>query len=817
MQEIFLKSLKGPLVDLLGLKKEAAVSALIGPMQDPFRYRVKYFGMRVAGLLLDEKGELRWDRLELLDKRLCLLGRESDELIFTHLQKCIKNLKERKEIEQMLKKFSPPLCHKGAVALIQETLWPEKIHKIEAVHIRKAVLAAWLTSLRQATGSCFATAPAMWIQQEAPLLFFKDMLDLLSLGQMKRVIGGKEYAVPLQTKMLGDLRKKVTAPFFGLEVAQEAAGIQIKEPFEEQTVEAYLRKALLKEMGLHEEDLKEEAALERMQGAMGGVHAYSPRAKKVAEWKNRLEKAYEAFKAITECALLRAWEYSLAGFCDVKTEFARWNLYVGLGLHPDEKGGIGFCLREQIQERLDKGQKELESLAQDYEREAGNIRALEVMLEGALSDMRRSQLKSEWMSHAIAVDAVVERRNRLVNQMDRLTQFFPWLIQEYSEKVQEYFQEIFDPELQGERDAIDDSPAGFRLSFKHGRSDASQWSAIYTQEQYVSALREFFTSMEQVLVLPSYVEKEWMEEITSALVQFIGTDEFIETAIARSNAQGRLSPWDYISGGTLQTLWMAYNSRTRPFKEASIVPHSAEELLFFLAGFEGQGPWLMHSPTHAFLFYPEWLQGQKKIPALRKQVWTQEMQEYLAQELSRQVPDEALFLHRIRQANVETNEQFREVLIQAMQGKEAIVDAFLYEQGILLDATEATEALRRITGREVPALQGTFFGSNQLFSLAQTILLQTIESALSERDWNGWIADQMQALGLLQKALLFADTNWSDWVFGFVRHPVSKELELWRLNKTANRGIPMTAWKEFLSKENTAPWVVLKDPSEYTN
>ena len=58
-------------------------------------------------------------------------------------------------------------------------------------------MAAWLTLLRQTTGSCFATAPAILIQQNDPMRFFKDV-DLLSMGQIgKRIMAGKEYSVPL--------------------------------------------------------------------------------------------------------------------------------------------------------------------------------------------------------------------------------------------------------------------------------------------------------------------------------------------------------------------------------------------------------------------------------------------------------------------------------------------------------------------------------------------------------------------------------------------------------------------------------------------
>ena len=62
--------------------------------------------------------------------------------------------------------------------------------------------------------------------------------------------------------------------------------------------------------------------------------------------------------------------------------------------------------------------------------------------------------------------------------------------------------------------------------------------------------------------------------------------------------------------------------------------------------------------------------------------------------------------------------------------------------------------------------------------------------------------------------LLFADTNWAGWYFGWVVGP-SGVLELWRLNRIATRGFPMTGWKNWFTSDNTAPWIVLANSDEY--
>jgi hypothetical protein len=63
--------------------------------------------------------------------------------------------------------------------------------------------------------------------------------------------------------------------------------------------------------------------------------------------------------------------------------------------------------------------------------------------------------------------------------------------------------------------------------------------------------------------------------------------------------------------------------------------------------------------------------------------------------------------------------------------------------------------------------------------------------------------------------VLFADTNWSGWYFGFVKNPTTERLELWRLNRTATQGFPMTDWKQWFDPSNTSAWVVLNQPKEY--
>ncbi|MBU6446077.1 MAG: hypothetical protein KGQ49_01605 [Verrucomicrobia bacterium] len=839
--------MKGPLSTLLDLEAEAHASFRIerGGIQDSFRYRCKYLALRIAGLLLDEQGEINLGALAELTRLLepgpypLGPGREGDALIYAHIHRCLKHLIENKAVWLAIRRFSLPLCHKKAARVIQETLWPEPIRTLQTAHVRKAVLAAWLTLLRQTTGSCFATAPAILVQQTHPLQFFKDLYDLLSIGQMKRTMGGREFSVPLSfSSGSGDLQHLVSGPFFGLLVALESVGVHRLDPhFWEsgpQTVSDCLRKILLAAESLTEEDLQDEEYLSRIQmtpllAKQGAMHYQKPsaRAQKVAAWKAKYEQACMTFKTITECSLLRSWEYSIASLADVKIDFARWNLYIGLGLHPDQKQGIGAFLYEWTQSRLQQCHEEIHRLAHEYERNANAVQAIEVMIQSTTSDARLHQLKSDWMSLTASLNTIVEIRDQQIAKAEGLTKFFAWLIERYDEKLQTFFQELFDPALiQDGAHIHDDSPAGFRLVYKHGRADASQWTTINNREEYIEALRDFFSRIETELDPPADVGKETLTAATTALIQFIQEDEFFNGALTRSKQHGRLSPWDYISGGTLQTLLMAYCNRDRPFTEAAVIPHSEAELLQFLASHPGQDPVLMHSPTHAFIFYPRMLGGRAHVAPFSSQPWDERMQEHLAHRISERLPEEerALFIHLLRNGDASaSNGAFRAKVIASlsprMKNKEALVDAALYDHARLWTADEAQTAIAQISqqlGQNIRIkLEGTFFGPMDVYNQIKAAILQASQSVFASVDWDQKIANAMRKIHFLPDVLLFGDSNWSGWFFGFVQNPTTGVLELWRFNRTATQGFPMHDWKEWVSPHNVSAWVLLSQPAEY--
>ncbi len=577
----------------------------------------------------------------------------------------------------------------------------------------------------------------------------------------------------------------------------------------------------------------------------------SERSQKISNWKRRFSKACLAFQSIAECALLRCWEYTLASFCDVKVDFARWNLYVGLGLHPDNIGGIGYFLYQTINALLQSANEEASRYHQEYEQVAGAVRATESLIHGSTSDSHRNQLKSELSTYVYSANIALEMRDKAAEKADALAGFFSSLIRQYDQKFQDYFQELFDPSLFGEAAHLyEDSPAGFRLVYKHGRTDSSQWTSIHNGEQYIEALRDFFSVVEMDLEIPSLLGRELLTQITTALIQFIQEPEFLESAIQRAKEKGRQSPWDYISGGTMETLLQAYCSRDRPFTEVSFVPHSEEQVLqvFEKEGIGKNDPLLVHSPTHAFIFIPRLIPSSWEMQIEQNRQWNQKrkldehMQEYLSHRLSDRLPGEekALFLHLFRQKqNIKTPQQLRENFIDCLRSIKGsriknpigLVDSLFFENLPLFPFSEAKMALNDLLNHlsvrhklaakkwepKLQSMEGSFMGPLEIYQTTKEILFNLLMRPFSSVDWDWEIAETMRLIGISSPhPIIFADTNWSDWFFGFIVNPVTNQLELWRLNRTALQGYPMNDWKEWMDAKNTAPWIILSKSKEYT-
>lgn len=684
-----------------------------------------------------------------------------DAFLFRHLKKA----REQSELlvpeggpldpsVDFLKRFTYPVANHLVETYIREALDLPEAYHITTTYVRRAVLSAMLMPLRQSVGSCFATAPAILIQQEQQGQFLQDFFDLIYTGRLKRVIGGKEYAVPLcHTSGLGNLMKKVRGDY----LVDIGLLPEVKEPHRWQSVSEWL---------------------------------------KGAQDEKKLRRAY---CRMTDHALLKAWEYTVASFTDYKAEFFRWNLYASLGFKHQDPGGIGELIYGHMQERLDASNRETKNIHDEYEGAYNKLRAAEVLLARASSYDEARRLKAEVQASLYHFHSLKEMRDESEYYAEKFSRLYQFLIEAYCAHLEAHFQEIFDPEIVNPNPSFyDDEPAGFRLVYKHGRSDPSQWTLIYDQETFVQALTNFFRMTENQIIDKCDWKKgkKEIEEITTLVIQFLRSPEFVGGNTGRC-------PWQYVSGGSMHTLVRCYYSVENELQEeARPVDNPADLFVFLLDVMKGlssqivepfldnsKRSLLMHSPTHAFLLRP----GMYPF----KLGWL----------------DKGLSYIWIRDYIVHPAQVFySQIMLNAKEQKD-----LLYYLGL----SKVEPSLERLTLKEfrlflmkhltAPKIDSFFRAAFPLKSResVKDFLVPPTEMIPYKLYRDLFPEKELEA----PAAVLFADTNWTPYFFGFVVNPATLELELWRMDEEGFEGAPMDTWDSFFGKD---PWGVLTNPRQYT-
>ncbi len=655
----------------------------------------------LAKLIVSENGEVVPKALsraiDLLEENLYSLGpgRYHDAARKRHLLKILLLFRQDRRTQAALKRIGKPLSHPIAERLIRETLsLPDSVRMTDG-HARQAAFAALLTYLRQNVGSCFATAPAILIQQEQPLQFLSDIAQLMGTGRLTRIHGGVDYTVPLSPSWgMGELLKPIILSLLredpwnrlalspGLQAAFEKIGlidakgssserkeqclallqkstyykVASEDRFDIFNCNQLFRSILLNLFGITEEDL-EQYKLRTIQGPLADLVIQAPMiqgGKSLA--CSRFFKAFEevkgAFKAMTDNALLKAWEFTLASLSESKADFAKWNLYASLGVNPEDRHGIGESLYAAIQEKITKFNQEIELFQTNYEYLFAQARYLEGRANSASSERDVEWIRAEYQIRRQEINRLLSERDEIYYKGRKLQGLYPRLIAFYGEKIRDYFQEVYDAEMyEFSVNPYDDSPAGFRLMYKFGRSQTAVWTMIYSPTEYIQHLTSFFISTEnELLQLPECegIQKEVAELITIAITT-IKREEFLESSIIRLAQayreplpadpllhlhQVKRKPWAYISGGTMSTLvkyyWGAVNE---PQEAKRWVERESEYLAYLLDTLKELPLTLQHqfqergdkgilasSPTHAFVVKPGW-------PLLR-QGWESDLYSY---------------------------------------------------------------------------------------------------------------------------------------------------------------------------------------------
>jgi len=521
----------------------------------------------------------------------------------------------------------------------------------------------------------------MIVHDQQPELFLIDIKDLLNTGSLKRTFGGIEYTAPLSaTWGSGDLKKPFvmaseiahsTLPIWespGLVIAFTKAGIvdenaplskrieqtrqliitvlqaqEHPQPFFITSAEELLRKALQHKLQLTEQDLQDYENRPRpmiqrdlLMQASGKREARRGKEAHCRTFDLEFEAASKAFRSLTENALLRAWEFTLASFAEVKANFARYNFYSSLGLGSQEQGGLGECLYNALKKKLDEANRETQEQNELYEQMFMQVKHFEGRLSRASTEKEMAWLRMEYRNRLSDLHHYEELRNMSHYRARRFAELFNILIDIYDKKFIEYFQEVYDADIHEVTvGPYDDSPAGFRLLYKAGRAHVSQWERIMNHNQFIDALVGFFVSTEREIVTMPELEDlaDDISQIITALVSHVKTREFLETAFYRmaiahqaplvKNPLDNLGkvqkkPWVYTSGGTMGSLVSAYFGREEKPQEVERWVENETELLVFLLDTLKQLPsditdkflkdpaksMLMHSPTHAFLLKP---------------------------------------------------------------------------------------------------------------------------------------------------------------------------------------------------------------------
>lgn len=655
-------------------------------LQESCSARILLRARSLATLFINEKGEWELEAIQVAEERLrarlysLAPHQRHDALRNEHLLRVCQQLLQNKQLRQQIRSMHRPTAHRIAEQMIRDSLQVPPETALSDAHARQAGLSAWMCYLRQNVGSCFATAPAILIQHEQPQLLIRDLHELLTTGRLKRVYGGVEYAVPLSPSWgSGDLRRSITvykehalkqlmALSTSPAMARACAAASI--PQEKEQLRVSLKKmalalfankmectispeGLLKALLLDAYELTEAeltAHLERPTPIMlQSLVAFAPKVPKgknsrLEQFSVAFERACSAYKSLTEHALLRAWEFTLASFSETKAQFSTWNLYSSLGMQSNEPGGIGEKLFAIVHQKWEESKVKIQDYQSEYEMLYGQLMFCEGRLKSASSEEEVRFLRAEYESKRNEFHMFEQMRDRAVRLTNHYANLFSQLIDAYMELFTEFFQEVYDPDLREVAvGPYDDSPAGFRLLCKHGRPNTALWTLIQNRTQFVEALAAFFIFAESSLS----TREEWelfsqdLSTITTTIVSHVRSEEFLLSALQRmAQSHGmRLpedplnhldkiekKPWAYTSGGTMDTLVSCYYCREdKPTEKGRWVENEAELATFFIDCikqipepqakllFKAPGNYLLtHSPTHAFLFQPSFtrfLQG----------------------------------------------------------------------------------------------------------------------------------------------------------------------------------------------------------------
>lgn len=650
---------------------------------------------KIASLLIHEPSkqidEASLDLiLSFLQNKGFILGpyNEADAPYILHIIKALTYLKNDAEVRNVFKSINKPINNTFSENLIKQTLGLTNTKSITDVDAKRAVLCSFICYFRQNVGSCFATAPAIIIQQEQPLRFLYDIKELIEIGVLKRVYEGNLYAVPISPSFGASSLKK---PFFALDIINNItlsksflSCLQVANLIDEKldetsqlrdlkmllrkafpkfkasfiSLETILKKLILSSLQLEEDDVKyfKEVPKKLMDQVLSIDVSLKKEKKSKQElieiFKEKFLLAKNYFITLTENPLLKSWEFTLASFAETKPNFLSWNLYYSLGLKSDEEAGIGSVIFSFLSSKMDENKNLIEETSRDYERVFLEVKALESQSRLIDSESKANTIKMQYNARRNEMDALLDKRDYLIEKTNQMSGLFVKLVDIFIEKFPQYFQEVYDADMQiVSEEFFDDSPAGFRLLFKHGRTNPSLWSLIYTPDQFIDHLARFFVLIENDISSREDLKlfQNEIPVIFDEIIRHVRTKDFLVSAFTRIALAHNLKPqsdplnnldkipkkpWVYTSGGSMASLISCLYGLSDTPHEKSTWVESEMELLVFMADVlkelssqlsqkyldDKTKSMLAYTPTHAYIFKP----GMQPFD----EIWRQEQYTY---------------------------------------------------------------------------------------------------------------------------------------------------------------------------------------------
>ncbi|WP_348664218.1 hypothetical protein [Chlamydiifrater volucris] len=669
---------------------------------NPFAFRNLKLARSLAQRIISDSGELDISivvsSITTLSKGVYPLGpfRQEEAPFREHTLNMLKAIKEKPDIKDTLKRIFLP-TQKAMQNIIRRTLALPPEEELSVAHARRAAVSALLSYLRQDVGTCFASALAIIVQKEYPEKFITDIDKLLSSGRLSRIIDDKEYVAPINlSASLGDLYTPVAisslypdpfvaiasspellqafsaANIFSLEqqperqlqtlLANEYLTEKLSDPLASITAHEIIQSTLLHIFNLKGDQVKQNLSSQRIRekdapnGAFPNTHQYL----------QAYERARNAFVDMSQNALLKVWELSLATLAEKPSDKTTSHLLVGMGIDNKDVSCIGSVLEETIHNLLEKLNLAAKDCESRYYEAQSQLDYVNSRMQNPINSQDNQILSYDHHRFQQELNAFLYDWEQIKEKIKHLLSFPQFFFKSLSNLLPAYFKSSYDAELLPTASAsYSDSAAGFRLFFTHGRANNYAWSPIYSSAEYIQFLSSFFSFMDQEIKDKRSIStiKEEVSFIIQNITAFIHSDIFLSGAFDRILSHYNcpkqdlsitktdslpFTPWTYISGGSLSIFASCYFEESAPLANMKKHPENAHELIAFYADalkdlpmkiksyLEEGHSLITTSPNHAFsiipshpLFIDAWNNDWYSYTWIRD-VWVKQHEQFLS-------------------------------------------------------------------------------------------------------------------------------------------------------------------------------------------